>query len=99
MRNRIARRCSRWTLPALALLTLSACAHEPETVFRDQLVEVPVPVVQRLPERLTRDCEPRTGVPFAGALTVADVLERLAAVEDALAVCRAQAGELRAVGP
>ena len=53
----------------------------------ERAVEIPVPVLKPLPERLTRDCTPRTEVPYNGALTVADVLERLAAVEDALAGC------------
>lgn len=65
----------------------------------DRTIEVPVPVVQPIPDRLTRDCEPRTDVTYDGPLTVALVLERLAAVEDALAVCRNQVGELRGARP
>jgi hypothetical protein len=64
-------------------------------VYRDRPVEVPVPVVQKVPGRLTADCEPRTAVPFSGALLVGDVLDRLAAVEDALAICRNQVAEIR----
>jgi len=55
-----------------------------------------VPVVQKVDDRLTADCEPRTDVPYAGALTVKDVLDRLAATEDALATCRNQVAEIRA---
>lgn len=59
-------------------------------------MEVPVPVVQKLPADLVKDCQPRTSVPEHGALTVDDTLERLAAVEDALAFCRNQLGVIRA---
>lgn len=89
----------RWTLLGPALLSLLACASvPPEPVYRDRPVQVPVPVVQKLDERLTRDCVPRTSVPFAGALLVGDLVERLAAVEDALAICRNDKAELRGVG-
>lgn len=64
-------------------------------VYRDRPVEVPKPVVRPVPDRLTRDCVPATAVPFDGALTVKDVLDRLAAVEDALALCRNQVAEIR----
>ena len=68
-------------------------------VYRDRTIEVPVPVVRPLPARLTADCEPRVRVPADGPLTVAAVLDRLAATEDALAVCRNQLGELRGAQP
>lgn len=55
-----------------------------------------MPVVEKLDERLTQDCEPRTGVSHEGALTVGDALERLEAVELALALCRNQLGVIRA---
>lgn len=64
-------------------------------MYQDRPVPVPVPVVQKVDERLTRDCEPKTDVPYAGALTVGDVLARLAATEDALAICRNQVAEIR----
>lgn len=66
---------------------------------REVPIRVPVPVVKPLPDRLVRDCAPRTGVPATGALTVGDALERLAAVEDAIAICRNQLGEIRAAQP
>lgn len=38
--------------------------------------------------RLTADCVPRTDLPPDGPLTINAMKERLAAVEDALAICR-----------
>jgi hypothetical protein len=52
-------------------------------------------VVKKIDDRLTADCEPRTSVPFDGSLTVDDAQKRLAAVEDALALCRNQVAEIR----
>jgi hypothetical protein len=92
----IARRCWRWILPVPVLLMLLACeSAPPQVVYVDRPVEVPVPVVQKVEERLTQDCEPRTDVPYSGALPVGAALERLAAVEDALAICRNQVAEIR----
>lgn len=88
-----------WQLPVLPMLMLYGCASEPQVVFRDRPVEVPVAVVKPLPERLTRDCAPKTQVPYNGALTVADLLERLAAVEDSNALCWGQITEIRAMQP
>jgi hypothetical protein len=68
-------------------------------VYRDRPIEVPVPVLRPLPESLTRDCAPRTQIPYAGAVTVEDALERLAATEDALALCWGQITAIRAMQP
>ena len=57
-----------------------------------------MPVVQQLPARLTEDCAPATGV-SEGPVTVGAALDRLAAVEDALAACRARLAEIRSVKP
>lgn len=65
---------------------LVACASE-RIVYRDRTVEVPVPVIQPVPAELLKPCAPRTDVPYAGSLTIAQVLDRHAAVEDALAMC------------
>lgn len=85
---------STWLLPALT--GLAGCGSVPQTVYVDRPIEVPVPFVQTIDPRLTADCEPRTDVPQAGRLTVAQVLDRLGAVEDALALCRNQVAEIRA---
>lgn len=53
-----------------------------------------MPVVEPLPASLVADCPPSAGVP-AGPIKVGDVLDRLAAVEDALAECRSAMAEVR----
>jgi hypothetical protein len=78
-----------------ALVTLQACASEPRVLYKDRVVEVPLPVRTPLDPRLTVDCEPRNDPPMTGALPVSAVLDRLAAVEDALEVCRLQLEALR----
>ncbi len=60
-------------------------------------IEVPVPVRVPVDARLTVDCVPRYNVPAAGQLPVQAAMDRLAAVEDALAQCRAQLEALRGV--
>lgn len=47
-----------------------------------------MPVVEKMDPRLTDDCVPRTDLPPDGPLTIENMKERLAAVEDALAICR-----------
>ncbi len=90
---------SSWRLIWLlsALIALVGCESVPQLVYRDRVVEKPVPVVQSIDPRLSKDCQPQTDVPQTGALTAAQVLDRLAAVEDALAFCRGQLGEIRAL--
>lgn len=79
----------------LALATLAGCASEPVVVYKDRLVEVPLPVRTPPDPRLVADCEPRYDPPQTGPLPVASALERLAAVEDALEMCRQQLEALR----
>lgn len=57
-------------------------------------VEVPVPVVKPLPESLTADCDPAYEY-ASGSIHGEAVLDRLAAVELALGVCRAQLVKIR----
>lgn len=60
---------------------------------------MPTPVVQPIDPRLTADCAPATNVPAEGVLTVGDALERLEAVEFALAACRSQVEQIRKTQP
>lgn len=66
---------------------------------RERVIRVPTPVVQPVDPRLTADCVPATSVPAEGALTVRDALERLDAVEFALAGCRSQIEQIRKAQP
>lgn len=79
-----------------ALAMLVACANEPP-VFKDRVVKVPVPVRAEIDPRLTEDCEPAADVPLTGVVTVLDALNRLAAVEIALAKCRHQLAQIREI--
>jgi hypothetical protein len=58
-------------------------------------VEIPVPVLREFPAEITADCVPRYLYPV-GEMTVGAVLDRLEAVEIALAVCRNQLEVIRA---
>lgn len=82
-----------------ALLGLQGCESAPRVVYRDRIVNNPVPVVQQVDPRLTADCEPKTDIPQTGKLTTKDAMERLAAVEDALAICRNDKARLRESQP
>lgn len=64
-------------------------------MFKDRVIKIPVPVRAELDPRLTADCPPRFDVPTSGRLTVLSALDRLAAVEEALAQCRNQLSEIR----
>jgi hypothetical protein len=52
-------------------------------------------VVRPLPAELVRDCEPRVWYP-AGSMTVGAIVDRLEAVELALAICRNEKALIRA---
>lgn len=95
MKTPTALRCLLLISPACVLPLLQACETVPEVVYRDRPVEVPVPVVQKFPDRLTRDCPPDFQIPISGPLTVDDAQKRLASVEFALATCRMQLWEIR----
>lgn len=58
-------------------------------------MEVPVPVVRPLPAELIADCEPRYRY-TSDDLTIEAVIDRLEAVEVALAICRNQFELVRA---
>src|SRR5690606_30746304 len=60
-----------------ALGTLLGCATEPPVVYKDRVVEVPLPVRTPIDPRLTVDCEPRYDPPMSGPLPVDAALERL----------------------
>ena len=95
MKNRIASLCWRSTSVGLVLLSLAACAGAPRVVTKTVTVEVPVPVVQRLAPELLRECTARVVYP-AGSLTVGAIVDRLEAVEDALAICANQVAVIAA---
>lgn len=78
-------------------MMLAGCASSPPAV-ETRTVEVPVPVVKPLPAELTRDCAPRYLYP-AGDLTVRAIVDRLEAVEIAIAICRNQLELIRAEQP
>ena len=64
-------------------------------MYRDRVVEVPLPVPAKLDPKLTADCAPEATLSPRGSLPVSHALDRLAAVEDALALCRKQLAEIR----
>lgn len=68
---------------------LSACANAP-LAYRDRAVEAPVPVYKPIKADLIKPCVAHTSVPMQGPLPLADVFERLDAVEIALALCANQ---------
>lgn len=76
---------------------LAGCASSPP-VTETRTVEVPVPVVKPLPAELIRDCAPRYLYP-ADDLTVRAIVDRLEAVEIAIAICRNQLELIRAEQP
>lgn len=82
----------------LALLLLTACASEPTVVYRDRLVDRPVPVQGKIDPRLTADCAPTYELGLAEKVTVDAALRRLESVEDALYLCRLQLEKLRQAG-
>ncbi len=73
---------------------LAGCASE-RVVTRVEVKELPVPVVEKIDPSLTKDCEPKYRYP-ASSLKIRDIKDRLAATEDALAICRNQLENIRA---
>jgi hypothetical protein len=51
--------------------------------------------VQSIDPELSADCPPKTGLPQTGVLTVQALLNRLDAVEAALAICRSRLQDIR----
>lgn len=94
MQNRNARRPWTSIWAACALLTLQGCASE-RIVYRDRLVEVPIPVRAPVEPALTADTPPAFDVPADGPLPFSVVLRRLSAVEDALLTCRSRLQAIR----
>lgn len=88
MRNPNAMRCSTLTSSLCVLGLLTACANE-RVVTKTEYVEVPVPVVEKIEESLTKDCEPKYRYPVE-SMKVRHLKDRAEAAEDALAICRNQ---------
>jgi hypothetical protein len=65
-------------------------------VTKTVAVEVPVPVVRPLPDAYTKDCEPRQRYPST-SITVEALVDRAIALELALATCRNQLENIRAL--
>lgn len=86
MRNQTARRSWLSTTSAFVLLTLAGCASAPQVVVRYETVKVPVLVVQKIDPELLKPCIARFRYRPDG-MPIRDMRERLAAVEDALAIC------------
>ena len=85
-----------WAAPVL--LWLTACASEPTVVYRDRLVDRPVPVQGKIDPRLTADCSPAYEIGLSEPITVDVLLRRLESVEEALWMCRLQLEKLRQAG-
>lgn len=81
------------SLVALVVIACVGCATAPAPVVKTVTVEVPVPVVQKVPEALTADCPP----PALDGTTVGGALDRLAGVEAALAACRSELAKIRSL--
>lgn len=76
--------------PVILIALLLAGCCDTKVVYKDHVVEKPVPVFKSVPADLLTPCTARTAVPPTGPLTVAATLERLDAVEIALAMCANQ---------
>lgn len=76
----------------LGALLLAGC-QTPPVVVKTVTVEVPVPVLQKIPVALTADCPADD---LAGTQLV-DLLGRLASTEDALKDCRDRLARIRAL--
>lgn len=97
MRTRTARSSWLSTLSALVLTTVTGCASgPPEVVTKVQTVEIQVPVLVPIPPEYLSPCYVHYLYPKVG-LPVRSLIERLAATEDALAVCSNQIENIIAV--
>lgn len=72
---------------------LAGCASSPQIIEKVRTVEVPTPVLQKLPADLTRDCAPAYSYP--PTITVDAIIDRLVALETANAACRDQLARIR----
>jgi hypothetical protein len=80
----------------LCAIANAGCSTTPTVVYKDRIVEVPgPPVPANINPELIKDCPPSTEVPASGPLPLSAVLDRLSAVENALALCRFHAEQLR----
>lgn len=80
---------------ATAQLSTLGCADSPKVAIKTVVQEIPVPTVKPLPPELVKDCEPKYLYPV-GDITIEGLLDRLEAVEIALAICRNQMELVRA---
>lgn len=77
---------------------LSGCAAGPpavQIVYRDKIIEKPVPIVTPVDARLLQPCIASYTIPEAGVLPLDYALARLEAVEYALDLCNNDKAELR----
>lgn len=81
-----------------ALTLLAGCSGQPQVVFKDRLISVPVPVQAEIDSILTADCAPTYEIGLTEKVTVDASLRRLESVEDALYLCRLQLEKLRQAG-
>jgi hypothetical protein len=56
-------------------------------ITETKVVKLPVPVIEKIDPGLIQDCEPKYLYP-KDSMTVEAITDRVAAVEDALAICR-----------
>jgi hypothetical protein len=87
-----------WLLVLCALvllaIALTSCSTPPVVVTKTETVQVSVPgPAQKVPAALSADCPPD---PLTGT-TLGAILARLSSVETALARCRIQLGQIRAL--
>lgn len=78
----------------LTCLVLGGCCGQPKIIVRTETIEVPVPTVVAVPVELSADCPPS---PLPEKLTIGAIFDRLASVETALARCRRQLTQIRAL--
>lgn len=95
MHCRTVRGWRQWILLSFAPLTLLLSGCAPQIVYKDRVVTEYVPQPIAIAPGLTLDCEPAYTLPAAGQLPLLAVFNRLDAVEEALAMCRAQLDKIR----